>query len=522
MKPGKVYLVGAGPGDPRLITVGAVECLARADVVVYDRLINPKLLALAHLGAEFVYVGKGPTQRAAEQEDITGILVAKAKEGKTVVRLKGGDPYVFGRGGEEAETLVAEGIPFEEVPGVTSAIAAPAYAGIPLTHRDYASSFAVVTGHESEDRDWGRVEWAKLAQGADTLVILMGLANIEGITNGIIAGGRAASTPVALIHRGTEPRQVTVTGTLTDIAQRASEAKLSSPVAMVVGEVVRLRERLRWFDTRPLFGKRVLVPRTREQAGELSHLLAEAGADPLELPTISVRPPTDWGPLDKAIARLRRYGWVCFTSVNGVRSFFQRMEDLGLDARALGHCRLAAIGPATARALGECRLRPDLVPNDYTSAGLLAELGQAIPPGQRVLLPRADIATEELADGLRRLGIKVDDAAAYRTEIPRGPSAEAQALFRDGKVDVVTFTSSSTVKGLLALLGPEKAALDRCVVACIGPVTSATARELGLHVDIEASEHTIPGLVQALAEHYDVAREQMDHHPGYNGGEIAQ
>ncbi|MEK7847808.1 MAG: uroporphyrinogen-III synthase, partial [Chloroflexota bacterium] len=258
--------------------------------------------------------------------------------------------------------------------GVTSAIAAPAYAGIPLTHRDFASSFAVVTGHESEDRDWGRVDWDKLATATDTLVVLMGLASIEAIAEALVRGGRSPATPVALVHRGTEPRQVTVVGTLADIAQKARESRLSSPVAMVIGDVVRLRERLRWFDTRPLFGRRVLVPRAPEQAAELSRLLAEAGAEPVELPTISIQPPADWAPLDRAIARLGRYHWVAFTSANGVQYFFQRLQDSGRDARAFGRCRLAAIGPATARALEQRHLRPDLVPGEYTSERLLAEL----------------------------------------------------------------------------------------------------------------------------------------------------
>ncbi|MBI2918674.1 MAG: uroporphyrinogen-III C-methyltransferase [Chloroflexi bacterium] len=499
MKPGKVYLVGAGPGDPRLLTVGGAECVGRADVVVYDRLINPQLLSLARPDAELIYVGKGPQERQAEQEDITALLVSRALEGKTVVRLKGGDPYVFGRGGEEAETLVAAGVPFEVLPGVTSAIAAPAYAGIPLTHRDYASSFAVVTGRESEDRDWVRTGWDKLATATDTLVVLMGLGNIEAIVENLVGHGRPASTPVALVHRGTQPQQVTVTGTLADIVQRARDAKLSSPVAMVVGEVVRLRERLRWFDSRPLFGKRVLVPRTREQAGQLSRLLAEAGAQPVELPTISVHPPTDWGPLDKAIGHLSRYRWIAFTSVNGVKFFFQRLQAKKRDTRALGRCHIAAIGPATAKALEARYLRPDLIPAEYTSAEVFVELIKVIVPGQRVLLPRADIAPEVLAEGLRKYGAAVDEVAAYHTETPSGPSAEAQALFRNGQVDAVAFTSSSTVQGLVALLGPDRGTLDRCVVACIGPVTAATARELGLRVDVEAAEHTIQGLVQALA-----------------------
>lgn len=499
-KTGRVYLVGSGPGDPGLITLRGKECLERAEVVVYDRLIDPALLRLMPPNAEGIFVGKEAEHQLVGQEEINRILVERARAGKFVVRLKGGDPFVFGRGGEEAEALADAGIPFEVVPGVTSATAVPAYAGIPLTHRDFASSFTVVTGHEDAAKPESRLNWDHLARETGTLVVLMGLGNLDQIAEQLVRHGRAPETPVAVIQRGTRPSQRTVLATLANVGAEVRAAKLGPPAVIVVGEVARRREHLAWYDNRPLFGKRVLITRTREQAGTLAALLTERGAVPLELPTIQLEPPEDWEPADRAIAALDQYAWAIFTSANGVRSFFERLERQGLDVRALKGVRLAAIGPATATALGELHLRVDFSPSEYVAEAIVEGMRQFDLAGKRVLLPRAQDVREILAAGLARQGALVDDVAVYRTR-PAGDPDVARGLFREGKVDVVTFTSSSTVRNLVTLLGdPARSLLATATIASIGPITSQTARDLGLTVQVEAAEHTIPGLVDALEE----------------------
>ena len=498
---GKVYLVGAGPGDPGLLTLRGRECLERAEVVVYDRLIDPSLLAYAPARAECIFVGKESEHQLLDQEEINRILIDRARAGKAVVRLKGGDPFVFGRGGEEAEALVEAGLAFEVVPGVTSPVAVPAYAGIPLTHRQLSSCFIVVTGHEDPDKSETRVDWEQLARGTSTLVVLMGMANLSRIAARLIENGRRPDTPVAVISHGTRPAQRTVLATLADVADRTRDARLTSPSVVVVGEVAGLRERLAWFDNRPLFGRRVLITRTREQAGTLAKLLAERGAIPIELPTIRTEPPADWTAVDRAIQSLDQYAWAIFTSVNGVRYFFERIDFHGLDARALKGVRLGAIGPATAGALGERYLRVDFSPGEYVAEAVVEGMKRFVLAGQRVLLPRAQDVREVLADGLASQGALVDDVAVYQTR-PAGDAVFAQRLFDEHQVDVVTFTSSSTVRNLVRLLGDRARDLLRSVtVAGIGPITCQTARDLGLAVDVEATEHSIPGLVAALEEH---------------------
>ncbi len=502
MKKGKVYLIGAGPGAPDLITIKGRRCLEMADVVIYDRLVDQRLVSQAGAGAERIYVGKAPGSRMLSQEGINDLLVVKAKEGKLVARLKGGDPFVLGRGGEEAEALVKDGIPFEVVPGVTAAVAAPAYAGIPVTHRRLASSFAVVTGHEDPTKEESTIAWQGLATGVDTLVFLMGLANLKGIASELMKHDRPGTTPAALVYRGTEPEQRTVTGTLADIADRAAQTGLESPVALVVGQVVSLRDTLRWFDNRPLFGKKVLVTRSRRQASVLTELLSAEGALPLELPTIAVAPVPHWDVLDRVLSRLAELDWIVFTSVNGVEVFFQRLHHHKLDARALHRARLVAVGPATAQALEEQGLCADVTPQEYTTQGILSSLKGEKMAGARVLLPRAQIASEELAQGLVAMGAEIEQVATYRTSLAPERDNPALELLLAGQVDVVTFTSSSTVRGLAQLLADNLEPLHHTLNASIGPVTSATARELGIRVDVEAQEHTIPGLVQALTEHY--------------------
>ena len=494
---GLVYLVGAGPGDPGLITVKGLACLQKADVIVHDRLVNPGLLRQAPQGCEMIDVGKSPQRHTLPQEAINALLVEKALAGKIVVRLKGGDPFLFGRGGEEAEALAEAGVSFEVVPGVTSAIAAPAYAGIPVTHRDQTSSFAVVTGHEDPTKADSSLDWQKLATGVGTLVILMGVGNLPKIVAKLIEHGRDPHTPVAIVQEGTEARQKTVTGTLADIVEKAREADIKPPAVTVVGEVVALREKLRWFDSKPLFGKRVLVTRSREQASALSERLRELGAEPLEYPAIEIAPPKDMTPLDEAIATLSAYDWLVFTSANGVRALVDRMNEKRMDIEALARPRIAAIGPATAQALQRYGLRVDYMPEIYLAEEIATGIGDVA--GQRILLPRAERAPKHLAQALRGKGAAVDEVTAYRT-LAVGAPDELKALLEDGQIDIVTFTSSSTVRNLVAnLQDPTPAkALSGCLVACIGPVTARTAKRLSIRVDVVAREHTIAGLVEAI------------------------
>ena len=511
MKPatGKVYLIGAGPGDPGLLTVKGLAALERADVVVYDRLAHPSLLDHAPPAAERIFAGKARGQQELTQDGINDLLVEKALEGLRVARLKGGDPFIFGRGGEEALALARNGIPFEVVPGVSSAIAAPAYAGIPVTHRGIATGFTVVSGSEDPSKPESSVRWEALARSlaaqGGTLMTLMGWASIEKILDALQDAGLSAGTPVALVQWGTWSRQKTVTGTLANATAKGREAGLAAPVVAIIGEVVNLRDELAWFDNRPLFGKRVLVTRSRTQASRMCELLEDAGALAVELPAIAIAPPEDFGPLDDAVSRLSSCGWVIFASTNAVESVFDRLTEQGRDARAFGTARVGAIGPATATALEARGIRPDFTPSRSVSSAALEELAGYEWKGVSVLLPTADIGRDELAEGLSSLGANVERVTAYRTVTPPDAATRARDAFAEG-IDIVTFTSSSTVRNLLALLeednGPGKAALSASLIACIGPVTSATARELGLRVDIEATEHTVDGLADALVKYF--------------------
>lgn len=503
MKPGMVYLVGAGPGGPGLITLRGLECIERADVVIYDRLIDERLLEHCKPAAELIDVGKSATSHTMEQDEINQLLISKAKQGKAVVRLKGGDPFVLGRGGEEADALSSNDVPFEVVPGVSSAVAVPAYAGIPVTHRHVASSFAVVTGHEDPLKDTSSVNWKKLAAAADTLICLMGMGNLSHIVDELIAGGRAPDTPVALIRYGTTPAQETITGTLSTIVEEADKADFKPPVVIVVGDVVVLRDRLSWFEKRPLFGKRILVTRSRSQAGKLSRLLTERGATTIELPTVEIRDVSDTTELDQAVRHLHDYHWVLFTSVNGVEALWNRLSALRLDARWFRDVRIGAIGPATAEALASRGLNADFVPAEHTSEAAASGLGEIGVSGQRILLPRADIAPKDLCERLIELGAKPHEVVAYITKTPSEISLNAREILDSGNIDIATFTSSSTVTNLLSLLDEEPHVLDGIVVACIGPVTAATAKAAGLNTDIIAEEYTIPGLVEAIERYYE-------------------
>lgn len=501
---GKVYLIGAGPGDPGLFTLKGMRCLEAADVVVYDYLANPRLLRHVRPGAELVYVGKQAGQHTLSQEAIGRLLVARAKEGKMVARLKGGDPFIFGRGGEEAEDLVAARIPFEVVPGVTAAVAAPAYAGIPLTHRDFTSTVAFVTGHEGPTKEESDIAWDKIATGIGTLVFFMGVSQLPEIVGKLVRHGRSPDTPAAVIRWGTRAEQEVVTGTLADLAERSRGMK--PPALIVVGEVVALREKLRWFEALPLAGTRILITRAREQASSFAQLLEAAGAEVVEFPTINFAPPENWAPLDAAIGRLREYQWIILTSANGVRFFWERLQVAGGDARDLFGITVCAIGPATAAALRSRGIRADRVPAEFRAESLVEAIGTDRIHGSRVLLARAAEAREVIPEELTSRGAQVDVVPVYRT-VKASPDTEALRLLREGKIHAVTFTSSSTVKNFFDLLGEEtKALLNGLVVAVIGPITAESAARYGVDCHVMPESYTIPALTEAIVQYFQARR----------------
>jgi len=506
-KKGKVYLVGAGPGDPGLLTLRAKECIEKADVLVYDYLANEVFLEYGRPEAERVYVGKRGGCHTLSQEEINRLIISKAREGLSVVRLKGGDPFIFGRGGEEAQELERAGVPFEIVPGVTSAIAVPAYAGIPLTHRDYVSTVAFVTGHEDPGKASSGIAWDKLATGAGTLVVLMGVGNLARIIQNIVACGRSPETPVAIIQKGTSPAQRTVVGTLEDITERAHQAGLNPPAVIVVGEVVTLRGELNWFETLPLFGKRILVTRARNQASDFLARLRELGAECIEFPTIEIAPPKSWRSLDRAVRSLGDYDWVVFTSVNGVRVFFERLPALGLDVRVLGGIRIGAIGPKTASALESRGIHPDIVPGEYRAEALVEAFGKKKNTRLRILLPRAAQARDVFPRELEKMGALVDVVEAYRTVKPQTEKTRVMKMLEGGEIHMITFTSSSTVKNFLDMFSEDEVQrlhqwMEGVHVACIGPITADTAGALGFKVTLVSHEYTIEGLTEAILKFY--------------------
>jgi uroporphyrinogen III methyltransferase/synthase len=502
---GHVYLVGAGPGDPGLITLKGKACIEKADVLVYDYLASSFLLTYAREGAECIYVGKKGADHTLRQHEINHLLVEKAGNGLTVTRLKGGDPFIFGRGGEEVETLIEAGIPYDIVPGVTSAVAAPAYAGIPLTHRKYTSTLAFITGHEDPEKTASRIDWQALATGIGTLVFFMGVKNLPNIVEQLTRHGMAPETLVAIIRWGTTPRQETVTGTLGNIVQKVAAAGIKAPAIIVVGQVVELRETMQWFENRPLMGKRIVVTRAREQASDLLQLLNAAGADCLECPTIRIAPPDDWDPLDRAIQNLSDYDWLVFTSVNGVGFFFKRLHALGKDVRALHHIRTACIGPATKQRLMDFGFTCDILPESYRAESVVEAFSHQEITGKKILLPRAMEARPVLPEALSRMGAAVDEIPVYVTRINEDNTATLLARLAEQRIDCITFTSSSTVRNFRKLT-PEtsfKQLLAPVTIACIGPITADTARDLGFHVHLVAETYTIPGLVDALIAHYE-------------------
>lgn len=506
---GKVYLVGAGPGDPGLITLRGKYLLEKAEVVVYDYLANKKLLNYTAPTAELIYAGKkGGGLHAFTQAGINQLLIDHAKAGKMVVRLKGGDPFIFGRGGEEIEDLVAEGIAFEVVPGVTSATAAATYAGIPITHREYTASVAFVTGHEDPAKKYSNIEWEKLATGAGTIVIYMGIKTLPMLTKKLIGFGRSADTPVAVVRWASTPQQRSVVGTLATISDIVQKADIKPPALVIIGDVVKLRETIDWFEKRPLFGKRVVVTRTREQASELVAQLEENGADCLEYSTIHIEPVDDYSLLNQAFAEISQYHWILFTSINAITYFFKNLYAAGLDSRNLAGPKIAVVGKATADVLLQYGVKADLIPQQFTGKGLAeALLDSQVGTGSNILLPRAQKASEVLPETLTEAGAAVNIVPVYQNRPPQGRKEELCQQIEEGTIDLVTFTSSSTVTNFLTMLAPkDKADLQKLMagvtIAAIGPVTAETLEENGLKPDIIPVRYTIKDMVHAIVAYY--------------------
>lgn len=507
-KRGKVYLVGAGPGDVELATVKAVRLVTQADVVVFDALANPALLENVRPDAELVDAGKRAKAHTLTQDQINQLLVDRARAGKTVVRLKGGDPYVFGRGSEEAIFLHEQGVEVEVVPGLTSALAAPAYAGIPVTHRGIATTVTLITGHEDPTKSQTQVDYLALAQLAahgGTLCFYMGMGRLQVIADQLMQHGLGGDTPAAVVQWGTLAKQRSVRTTVLDLQAAVDREGMAAPAIIVIGQVVGVDTTgaLNWFEQRPLFGKTLVVTRTRQQVSELRWQLESLGAEVLEAPTIRIISPEDWAPVDAALRGVKSYDWLVLTSVNGVHGLRQRLAAMELDSRHLAGVKVAAIGGATAEALEGMGIRPDLVPAAFVAESLAAELIAREPmKGKRVLMLRADIARSLLREKLCEVGATVDDVCIYQTLPAEALPEEVLTALRESRVDMVTFASSSTVRNFIELLGGERSLLDKVPIASIGPITTQTVLELGLRLEVQASVFTVEGLVEAIERHY--------------------
>ena len=503
MNPGKVYLIGAGPGDPGLLTIKGRDCLARADVIIYDYLANPVLLGHARSDAERIYVGKSRGKHSLPQEEINQLLADKAGAGLIVARLKGGDPYVFGRGGEEASLLHQQNIPFEVVPGITAGFAAAAYAGIPLTHRDITTSLALLTGHERPERKLSSLDWQKLATGLGTLIFYMGMTNLKLISEKLIEHGRAADTPVAVVQWATLPRQKTLTGRLDEIAEQVAKAQIDPPAVIIIGEVVRYREELRWYDNLPLFGRRFLITRPRAQAAAFVAMLQQQGAETICIPTIEIAEPEDWSACDQSLKQLAGYAGLILTSANGVDAFFKRLNSQGLDLRALAGIEIIAVGPKTALAIEKHGLRPDLIPQDYRAEGVIEELLARGVAGKRYLYPCTAIARSLIPDSLTGAGARVDAPVVYRTIAPQDKQEMIRHLLEAGELDAICFSSSSTFDNLQAMFGDELKKLQQeTAFFSIGPLTSETIRKHGFAVELEPEKSTLEDFATAMVEYY--------------------
>lgn len=501
MKKGKVYLIGAGPGDIGLLTVKGLKCLQKAEVVVYDFHLNAQILNYINHDAEFIYAGKRGGHHAMTQDEINQAIVDKANEGKIVCRLKGGDPFVFGRGGEEAEVLVNNGIEFEVIPGVSSSIAAPAYAGIPLTHRKYSSSFSVITGNEDITKPESSIDWSKFANGFDTLVFLMGVRNISAITSKLIEHGKSPDTPVAVVRWGTRPDQKTVVSTLKDIAGLVKEENIKPPAVMVVGNVVKLRNTLKWYENKPLFGQRILI--TREYTKDYEPL-EDLGAEIFEFPTIEIVPPESYKELDESIDKVETYNWIIFTSANGFKYFMQRLLDKNRDIRDLRGIKICAIGTKTAEAVRNYGIKVDLIPEEFNAEGLIKAFSPHQPlalglKGLKILLPRAEAAREVFPQKARELGGEIDTPAAYRAIKPEKHGKRLKRFLKEGRISVATFTSAATFNNFVDIIGDDAIEILKDVTICvIGPVTAKAVEKAGLKVSIMPKEATIKAMVDEI------------------------
>ena len=502
---GRVYLIGAGPGDPDLITLKGLRYLQTADSVIYDHLVNVDLLRHARADAELVNVGKRGGQCHISQEKINDLMVERANSGKVVARLKGGDPFIFGRGGEEAEALASAGIGFEIVPGITSGYAAPAYAGIPVTHRDFSPSVAFITGHEDPSKEESLIAWDKISTSIGTLVFFMEVKNLPEIVENLVRHGRSPETPIALIQWGTYFKQEVLTGTLASIVQQVHSVGFSAPAITVVGEVVQLRDRLKWFENRPLFGKRIIITRPQEQIEDFKTQLAQLGAEVIAFPTIEIREPASWDALDEAIRQIDQYQWLIFTSVNGVKNFFARYLLSEKDIRQLKGVKISTIGPATEKAIRAMNLNVEVVPNEFKAEGLVESLKGKVMKGARVLVARAKVARDVLPEELRKQGARVDVVETYQTTIPKASSSQLQQILEERPVDMVVFTSSSTVSNLAEIVEPLslKKFLAGITVAAIGPITAQTAKTYDLKVSVQPSQYSIPSLVKAIHHYFN-------------------
>lgn len=503
-----VYIIGAGPGDPGLISVRGLHCLASADVVLYDHVVHPRLLRRARRGAELIDVGR-PAPRPLEQEAICYLLAEKAREGKTVARLKWGDPFVFDHGGSEALFLHEQGVRFEVVPGIPAGIGAASYAGVPLTYPGGGDTLTFVRGHEDDGKARTEIDWASLARLEGTIVCHPGPDQLPHMLNALLSHGRSAEDAAALIYNGTLPTQETTQGTLQEIAEAAKAAGDRRPAILIVGRVAALREHLRWFDVRPLFGKRILVTRPQEQAEELVELLESLGAEAIEAPMIAIVPPDDYGPLDEACACIDRFDWIIFSSANAADVFLKRLLESPLDLRALAGVKLCAVGPATAERLAAHGLKVDLVPAEFRAEAVVRAIAQeGALAGLRVFLPRADIGREVIGEELRRHGALVTEAVAYRTvetDLERGGGPDVYRMLLERRLDVVTFTSASAVRSFVRALGAEPAVdlLRTTVVAAIGPVTAEAAAKCDIQAAIVPATYTIGALAEAIVEYFE-------------------
>lgn len=508
-KKGKVFLVGAGPGDIGLLTIKGMKCLQKAEVVIYDFHLNAQVLNYISHDAEFIYAGKRGGHHTMTQDEINGVLVKKAEEGKIICRLKGGDPFVFGRGGEEAEALAKSGIEFEVVPGVSSAIAAPAYAGIPLTHRLYASSFAVIPGYEDVTKEESAIDWAKLSTGVETIVVLMAVKNLELLVQNLIENGRSPDTPVAVVRWGTRPDQKTVVSTLKGIVSEIKEKEIKPPAVVVIGDVVRLRDTLKWYENRPMFGHRILV--TREHATGFERL-EELGAEIIEFPTIEIVPPSSYDELDAAIGKVNSYNWIIFTSANGVKYFLKRFFELEKDIRELKGIKICGIGEKTAEEIRKYGIKVDFIPEEFRAEGLIDSfLRKAKSPkfkvqspieflkGMRFLLPRAEVARELFPEKVRELGGEIDVPVTYRAVKPELHGRRLKRFLKEGRITIATFASAATFKNFIEIIGSDAhELLKEVTIAVIGSVTAKAIEKAGLKVDIMPKESTIEAMVDEI------------------------